>query len=268
MNNIGTRRPSRRNNEARRAQRGFSLVELISVFLIISVLIGLAIGVGRSVLQSRGERATQNVLQVLDQALSTYIAAKNAKPPEFFTDRAGNKFPLLDARTGTGGPSATAAELVPSLSLAILVMQDVPECKALLNQIPPEFIKRSEIVVAGQTVQIANAGGAAGSTDNTGLIIVDAWGEPIRFVHPAFHGRFGDSGAAEPIIVGTSTSNFTRMSTTDFADRFDSDEGYCPNNRPYFYSGGLDQKAGTRKDNLYSTTPVFAAEANQERRQN
>jgi len=260
---------------AGRGSRGFSLVELISVFLIIAVLIALSIGVGRSVLQSRGERATQNVLQVLDQTLSTYIAVKNAKPPEFYTDRAGNKFPLVDARTtaGSGGPSGADGGLVPSLALAILVMQDVPECKVLLNQIPPEFIRRGELTVVGNKVQVTGDATAPGTGDNSVIFVVDAWGQPIRFVHPAFHGRFPvEGGSPEAIDVAGTPTNFTRLSLIsnpeDFLDRFDSDEGYCPNNRPYFYSGGMDQKAGTRKDNLYSTPPVFAAEKTQQQRPN
>ena len=257
-----------------RGSRGFSLVELISVFLIIAVLIALSIGVGRSVLQSRGERATQNVLQVLDQTLSTYIAVKNAKPPEFYTDRAGKKFPLVDARTTAGslGPSGADGGLVPSLALAILVMQDVPECKVLLNQIPPEFIRRGKLTVAGNDVQVTGDATAPGTGDNSVIFVVDAWGQPIRFVHPAFHGRFPvEGGSPEAIDVAGTPTNFTRLSTVGEEykdDLFDSDEGYCPNNRPYFYSGGLDQKAGTRKDNLYSTIPTFAAEQTQQQRPN
>lgn len=254
-------------------RKAFSLVELISVFLIIGLLIALAISVGRSVMQTRGEKATQNVVQVLDQALSTYIAIKNAKPSAYYTDAAGVKFPVIDGRIGAGGPAALPTDLVPSTSLAILQMQEVPEVKAILSQIPSEFIRRETIVVAGQTVQATNssgggggggAGGGGGGGANVGLVIVDAWGSPIRYVHPEFHGRIGDAGAPLALSIG----NFTRLSTADFEDKSDADEGYCPNNRPYFYSCGPDRKAGTRKDNIYGTRPTFASETTQQIRPN
>lgn len=246
------------------SRKAFSLVELISVFLIIGLLIALAISVGRSVMQTRGEKATQNVIQVLDQALSTYIAVKNAKPSGYYTDATGAKFPVID---GLAGP-----DLVPSTSLAILQMQEVPEVKAILSQIPSEFIRREPIVVAGQTVQAVNAGGGGagggGGGANVGLVVVDAWGSPIRYVHPEFHGRVGDAGSPLSLNVAGSPVNFIRLSTANFEDKSDADEGYCPNNRPYFYSCGPDRKAGTRKDNLYSTRPTFASESTQQIRPN
>jgi type II secretory pathway pseudopilin PulG len=248
-----------------RGSRGFSLVELISVFLIISLLIALSISVGRSVLQGRGERATQNVVQILDQALSAYISVKNAKPPAFYTDLNGVQFPVIDGTTGVGA-AATAADVVPSTALFILQLQDVPEAKALLTQIPAQFIRRQVLEVAGQVVQVGSAGGpgAGGQGDNLALVIVDAWGQPIRYVHPEFHGSIGANGTGRTIQVGTGSPVFTRLVSTTFPNVVDSDEGYCPNNRPYFYSAGPDTTAGTRKDNLYSTRPIFQAETTQQ----
>jgi type II secretory pathway pseudopilin PulG len=239
-------------------RRGFSLVELISVFLIISLLIALSISVGRSVLQGRGERATQNVIQILDQALSTYISVKNAKPPAFYTDRAGTQFPVIDGDI-SGVP-------VPSTALFILQLQEVPEAKALLTKIPSQFIRRRVLTMAGEVVQVGSAGGpgSGGQGDNLALVIVDAWGQPIRYVHPEFHGSIGANGTGRSIQVGTANAVFTRLVSATFPNVVDSDEGYCVNNRPYFYSAGPDTTAGTRKDNLYSSRPTFQAETTQQ----
>ena len=107
--------------------------------------------------------------------------------------------------------------------------------------------------------------------------VFDAWGRPIRYVHPAFSGTVTDdvsSTTPAPTASrtlqqhigspGTATYQVQRIRRNDRVDLaagdaypplttaqadlwVDSDGGICQNGRPYFYSAGEDGLVGLRK---------------------
>lgn len=119
-----------------------------------------------------------------------------------------------------------------------------------------------------------------------GLSLKDAWGQPIRFVHPAYHGGYGSGFQLQgdgTLVAASNRSNTSELrkklkqsggtdrtvsfrrsarptgSTTDNSIG-DADEGLCAGTMPYFYSTGPDKNAGTRTDNVYTTKPTYPAE--------
>jgi hypothetical protein len=105
-----------------------------------------------------------------------------------------------------------------------------------------------------------------------GTTVLDAWGNPIRFVHPVWQGGYGafvkadgtlDSSRPDrkvPSVDGLTEISYTRSYRTAAGGSGSADEGLCPGNRPYFYSAGRDGDPGTREDNVYGTPPSFPAE--------
>lgn len=242
-------------------RRAFTLVELVVVFVIIAVIVSIGLAVGPRVLANGKVRSTQNVLQILDQALTTYSQNKQSKPPAFYTDRDGNKFPVVDAVVSTSDP-----EPAPSLALLLAEMSKDPQTAQLLSSIPSQFTTRRAVTISGQTANFAESISQNGTeVGNSLLVVLDAWGRPIRAVHPEFQGRFGVSGEpTRTVNVGTQPVSFVR----DDAPRAEplgaiSDGGVCPNQRPYFYSVGPDGDPGTREDNQYSQRPNFPARSYQ-----
>ena len=124
--------------------------------------------------------------------------------------------------------------------------------------------------------------------------VLDAWGQPIRFVHPTFQGGAGTywdpkpAGGGSPkfvarprILVGSPQAgqapmNFDRSyrgydalgnlatgaQLRSLHITGDADEGRHPADRPYFYSAGPDGNPGARALNVYvdGARPQFPAE--------
>lgn len=234
--------------------RGFTLVELLVVIAIIGILVTLGLAVASRVASGGKQRATENLLKTLDQALSEYINAKEGKAPAYFKDERGVEFPMIDARAQSG----TAVE--PSLALFLAEATRVASVQAIITGLDPQFV---------ESVDLVTANGLTPSLIRNALRTVtvkDAWGRPIRFVHPAFHGGYGPSSRAAGRaprtfqVAGVDTV-FVRVAEPAGGAAGDADEGLCVNNRPYFYSAGADGNPGTRDDNVYTTRPTFPAES-------
>lgn len=254
--------------------RAFSLVEMLVVIGIIGILVSLAVVTGSKVIAGGKARATADVIRVLDESRSAWQLNWDKAIPEFLEiENAGGQpqyFPLLDARPDGAKPDSQA---LPSLTYyTALVMQD-PMIAPIFEQLDSRFVRPSAAPIPdddGDTVDWAVRA----------LEISDAWGRPIRFVHPAFHGGYGEYWDAESESIasrdlltvslpGMQSLPPFRRSYRPFEEDAtgrkaswvgDADEGMCTGNTPYFYSPGDDGDPGTRHDNVYSTEPRFPVE--------
>lgn len=234
----------------RRVSRpGFSLLELVIVIVIISLLIATGLAVGGRVVGSGKERSTRQVLASLDQAMLAYSGTKGTKFPRAHVDEQGNEFPLADAViVATGNP-------VPSGLYAVATLMAEPSSRVIMEGMPSDFVQRlpatstAGVFVSGQPPQVRQ--GATNNFVNAALLEVrDAWGTPMRFVHPEYHGQYSNRQMQFLQNGAAVTVQLTRNETN-------SDSGLCPQNKPYFYSAGPDKRFDTREDNLYSVEPKF-----------
>lgn len=248
-------------------RRGFTLLELLVVFTIIAVLIGVVLLVGQKITAGSKGRATQNVLQTLDQAMEAYIQAKGgtaARFPDRFVDATKAEFPFADATVGAPGGT-----LIPSGEFVIELLKSEPASAAIIQKIPSEFV--DPITPTAVINGVPQKGTSTGPQPVTYTRVKDAWGKPIRFVHPSFHGIYGV--AANPArsitlrdssgALGTGIQIYREWAAVtgggDTVFQGDGDGGMCPGGRPYFYSMGADGKPATVEDNVYSVKPVFDA---------
>ncbi len=269
---------------------GFTLIELLIVVAIIGILTSIVLVAGARVRDVGRVRATEGVLRTLDQTLTNWMASRDTIPPSDYRDERGYLYPMIDARSMDAAartspdPTITTQDwefrrpAEPSTQIyAALLQRDDPASAKMLDTVLDSFKHVDPVVTALDT-----AFGAMRHLDEPvqAPVILDAWGQPIRFVHPKYHGGYGDT-----YITGSSTTyqaltrpllrlslvNRTfdyRRSAQPFDPlsaqstslyRGDADEGLCVNNRPYFYSGGLDLNPGTRGDNINSQRPNYPA---------
>src|SRR5262249_19936634 len=91
------------------------------------------------------------------------------------------RFPAADARDMDG------FQMINSVGVYLVQAGKIPGAKAALGVIPSKLV-----------TQLDEYGGA-GNSSTTFRTVVDAWGKPIRYVHPAFQGTItGDVTAANP----------------------------------------------------------------------
>lgn len=279
MPSLASRRPAHPRPHPR--PRGFTLIELLIVTIIILVLAAIGLSVGSSVSRSGKAQATKQVLAVLDQSLSEYIQAKGTPPPAYHTDAAGRVFPLIDAVV------VQEEYAQDSVAAYVMALSEVPSAAAIIERLDSEFIRAYAGPRPGN-IDVKNmlfwpVGGGqvvfgplpAATTDTPIRTILDGYGNPIRFVHPEFHGGYGYLVASQrrtdatALSFGPPPSQTAAFSPTFFRRSArptpnlpaDADEGLCTAGRPYFYSAGPDGDPGTRDDNIYHSKPTFPPES-------
>ena len=257
---------------ANQVRRAFTLIELLVVIGIIAVLVGIGLSVGLGVINSSRANTTKNTIQILE----TYLADLEAEGKEpksykmFETEVSGQtyQFPVVDGRDRGQGVDATVR---PISSL----MRFIAAGETFLGDSSAKWAGLDSSVVRDGTI------GMAGSEEIRGVELTDQWGNPIRVVHPAYDGGFGDywnpttdsmvSGSRPErdvdFVSGGSNQTFSlRRSYRPFNPGTnpngvgDADEGICSGERVYFYSAGPDGDPGTREDNVYTVRPKFPAE--------
>lgn len=289
--------PHAQNRHRRTEWAAFTLIELLVVIGIIGLLAAISLGVGARMVTTGKTRATEGVLQALDQTLSTYIDSKGEIPPALVAVRNEDLPRSIGSLVGNGNPGYYPAldgttddgeMLVNSIGYFLYAAQDVPSVQSVLAGIDPKFVR--------QYTPSQQAGGSSGGVgpgvslaeQPQLLTVFDAWGNPIRFVHPKFDGIIektrrveGDDGQAINISAHQNgyfdqgflqtlqtnrsfiVSNVRRNKMTPAERRedpdlvADSDGGTCPGPRPYFYSCGPDGDPSTTDDNVYTTIPTF-----------
>jgi prepilin-type N-terminal cleavage/methylation domain-containing protein len=264
------------------ARRGFTRLELLVVIGIIGVLVALTLAVGAKVSSAGKARLTESALKILDTAASAFEEAEDGLPPpvaEWVNPVDANQKvvqPIVDGRLGNN-----LTETINSVGWFMHQAEKVPAVAPTFQKIDPRLMKRY-------------APGAVGQWNTTQpelATVMDGWGNPIRYVHPALDGLIhgpdykggsvGLSGTTSPVdtvdVLGAAAPGepygFTSVRRNNVvqsdSEEPDSDGGLCTGNKPYFYSAGPDGKVGYlvdnagkvledyNADNIYLVLPTF-----------
>jgi prepilin-type N-terminal cleavage/methylation domain-containing protein len=274
----------------------FTLIELLVVIAIIGILAALVLGVGQAVVASAKKSTTQDTLTILDSALAAYMDETDGLPPAFvlhdetITDPAQQEYwPMSDVRNMSFTTPANVPDvrqgnqMVNATGLFIREAEKIPRVKAILDKIPPQYVVQRDVDSVIDTTP-------GGPSQPLLRVVSDAWGRPIRFVHPSLDGILKKAVTGAPLDLSTDPpeirvsrdfANSSKASSirrnavfavapgsATLAEQFpDSDGGRCVGNRPYFYSVGEDGLVGWsdatanatnfNTDNLYSQKPVL-----------
>lgn len=302
---------------------GFTLIEMLITIGVIGILAAIVLLVGGKVKDTGRTRSTEQTLRILDSTVEEWISSNAGAPvPGEYTDGLGQTFPMIDARTVRVPPVGVGSRGVvlqgnatawawtrpaePSVQLYMALLRDkAPSAFKLAQTIDPSRTVNTYIETAWGFPQRDANDTSTDPSDGVGKgmkspQILDAWGEPIRMVHPAYHGSYGPlflpSGntfvsagpGAQPVErefaagraqlapqvtlgnfdargrlsvpMSRSPQPFDPGAIAGGLGFGDADGGKCPGGRPYFYSVGPDRNPGTRDDNVYTTRPTFPAE--------
>lgn len=250
-------------------RRAFTLIELLVVILIIALLVGISIAVGRTVVGGGKVSQTENVIRVLDTMLNDYTSREGRIPDPFVEDPhvPGNYFPVIDGRNmqideqNTTNPGF---QMVNSVGLFQFQVGQSSAAIEALEGLDARF-RRLYTPYSEQNAELDNVVHEIPT-------VFDAWGNPVRYVHPAWDGLvvgpdlenpqdppkpgLGTQQVAPQLDVrlpsGTQwaiteirrNNQRTEPSPTLAQDLADSDGGTSANQRPYFYSAGPDGLVG------------------------
>ncbi len=305
-------------SHARATQRphAFTIIEMLVVLVIIGILAGIVITLAHRVSHSGKYAASRNVLQIAENMLTEYVSARETTPPMFVKSNQTRVhttpllnpldpdpispdtylFPIVDGRfegrTFTSGPGGGSPRfdkdldpVQPSAALLLLAMRaDSPIVERDLKAVDERFLELRNVYAYGWRVN-ATTGDPSGALVLRRLripVLVDAFGNLIRYVHPGFQGGSGDywnnatpsmgnhrasmDVVYQPVGGPALTARFTRSYRPFLADTAppdavgDADEGLAIGGHGYFYSPGKDEDPGTRLDNVYTKQPPFPAE--------
>ncbi len=288
------------------SHRAFTLVEMMVVIGIIVILVTIVLGVGNAVVEGGRKRATEGVLRALDQTMDIYIERRGEIPPALVSvppsrlvgggplEGQTMYYPLVDGVVQIGNGSPFLA--IDSVGMYMFEAEQIPEIQGIVAGLDSRLVRRSQGTAAPERTGGGGGGPAASGTQPIVEMtsVLDAWGNPIRIVHPRFdstivgNGQFGSIG----LLATTDASDgyFTASELPRLANRYlpfrrirrlaptreewrnfdqatissnfangvgDSDGGACPSPRPYFYSAGPDGDPSTIEDNVYTVRPRF-----------
>ena len=204
----------------RERARGFTLIELLVAIAIISLLITIVTTVGAAAISGGRARQTQDTIRTVDSAVATYLNDVGTIPPAFIAGFAPDvtppffegddtaAYPLIDGVDLTRGEQDRT--VVNSIGLFMRALDEVGLGETL-SSVPAEVLTRWD--GDGNLVDEANGTVLAQGTPGTQAemrTILDGWGRPLRFVHPAWDGlvTFEDNqGNARGIgMMGTSVT--------------------------------------------------------------
>lgn len=237
--------------------RAFTLVELLIVIAIIAALIGLTVAVGSRVISGGKKDLTRSTIEILNSAMQEYQSDKGQILPSVVKspDSADDLLLAADVVVVSGTPGEL---LWPSGAVAVLAMRESSSARAVLEQLNPRVISDVTINLSGDLVTLTS--------------VIDGWGNPIRFVHPAFDGHWEDyladravNGNIEDALgsLRGSQSYFPDPANTLRRETEEGDaDGGLAGNAPYFYSAGPDGDPGTTADNVYSRDITFQPHQN------
>lgn len=232
--------------------KGFTLLELLIVIGIIAILMATTVIVGVKIVSSGKQRVTEGVLKALDTSLSQYVHAQGRLPPPYVVDPRDSKYvqPVADAAIGDAVPPPQDQMHINTVGLYMLQCQADPDAAKTIKELDPKLVRLYDPDSVGTTFGLDKRPAL--------YTVLDGWGQPIRYVHPAFQGVIGDFGnAVDPATKAPpppgKLSGVTKIRRTSALDASgsppanavpDADGGVPLTNRPYFYSVGPDLLTG------------------------
>jgi prepilin-type N-terminal cleavage/methylation domain-containing protein len=242
-----------------RASRAFTLIELIVVITIIAILMSIALLGAHHIRQNSQNNVTRDLIKTLDTAYSGMVQEKGANVPAVYRDDQNNELAVIDATV------KDTSAIEPSLGLFILASGSDSAITTAILRADSKYVANSQIN-SNQHPSWTSAAKVP--------LLKDAWGNPIRFVHPRYAGGYGNyfDNASTPAVQNRDPKTVTLERANNpqpiqFVRSYrpenqmvSADEGLCNGNVGYFYSDGADANAGTRDDNVYSSVPKFPAE--------
>lgn len=215
-------------------RRGFTLIEVMVVIVILAILAGLVLGLASRVTTGGRFSASKNLVQSLDTILTEYGTLKETQIPAWVrtnqtqlstndttTDELSPNeyiFPLFDGRfanrtlpppPGAGSSIRFDRELDPQQpTCALFLLQaaaESPEVDRAIKRLDAKLVRRIDVYAYGWQVDPAS-GLPTGTAVRRRLRIpapVDAYGFQIRMAHPQFQGGYGRYFYPDPAGTGT-----------------------------------------------------------------
>lgn len=258
-------------------RRGFTLIELLVVIGIIGILIAVTLVVGGQVLSSSKARTTADVIRQLNSLTDQWVQLEDRPLPSKYTFEFGAvpdnqwEYALADVRATGAGVADPAVE---SGARAMAILNARPELAEAIKTLPSDFVETVDLrAVNAAGNPLANEPGVAVQS----VRVLDAWRRPIRLVHPAYDGGWGEywngstlvprpvtrqmSERRGPAFLNTDIRRSIKPFNPDLPANAggigDADEGLCEGRSTYWYSMGEDGDPGTRGDNVYATQPRY-----------
>jgi prepilin-type N-terminal cleavage/methylation domain-containing protein len=138
-----------RHNRPRTRRRGFTLIEILVVILILSVLVSLVVGVAKTVRIEVARRRTQSIQDQLVAAIHAYMETHNGAPP---SDKLTSPIPAYSSGYGANGggdPNLWAAQVRNADLYAQLISE--PACLKFIQNLPPEAVYSPTLPFRGKT---------------------------------------------------------------------------------------------------------------------
>lgn len=174
---------------------GFTLIELLVVIAIIAILITIVTAVGSATLGAGKGRQTQDAIRLVDASVTTYLNDVGNVPPAFvqafapmispaFDGQDYAAYPLADAVDLTGGDELNRTR-INSMGLFLRALEEVGLTDTL-GSVDAALLTRWD----GDADLVNESGTVAAGVGNQPELrtILDGWGRPLRFVHPAWDG--------------------------------------------------------------------------------
>ncbi|MHC4989980.1 MAG: prepilin-type N-terminal cleavage/methylation domain-containing protein [Planctomycetota bacterium] len=183
----------------RNRRRAFTLIEVLVVIGVIVLLVGLLVAVIPAVTGQSELRETENTLRLLDAALEEWTLSRDGEVTWGTDDQpAGSRY---DLQIGTPHVFAIT-ELFGKIGRNEAVQE-------ILARIRPDSLPRYDSSTGGPPTWLTapldpdpNAGAATGQYGSGdwdgGLTVLDAWGQPIRVIHPGPTWDFSFGGTPDP----------------------------------------------------------------------